>query len=78
MTLEKHFENLHKNPPAGFNPDFRPGFGEAVSEAYAIMCEQNPNLTREQRKAEHKKISDALRPLFPSRRELSQKCPEDL
>jgi hypothetical protein len=35
MSIEAHFQHLHDNPPAPFNPAYRP---EAAAELHAV-CE---------------------------------------
>jgi hypothetical protein len=65
-------DNWHVAPPA-FNPDFRAGIGKAVSAEYTEYCEENPDKTQEDRKAEYQRIYARLLPKFPSVRELSQR-----
>ena len=65
-------KKLHQragSTPSSFNPEFRWGFGEAVSAAYESYCEtcldQTPGPS-EERAAEYKRIADRLRPRFPA------------
>jgi hypothetical protein len=82
MTKAQKYESeimkLHDNAPMGFNPDFRAGLSESVSNEYSEYCEENPDVTREERKIEYRRIHDSLRNQFPSRRELSQVIGHDL
>ena len=70
------FDHLHDNPPAPFNPDFRPGFKEAVEKAYGEYCELpdspvgNGPEAREIRMAKHRELCAELAPQFPSLREM--------
>ncbi|RLI66808.1 MAG: hypothetical protein DRO67_00095 [Candidatus Asgardarchaeum californiense] len=57
------------NPPAPFNPNFRRGFGEAISKEYTAYCEEHPNSTQEERKAAYKDIAENLESCFPTERE---------
>lgn len=57
---------LHDNPPAPFNPQFRPGFREAVSVEYDQFCEDNPESTQEDRIQAHQDICERLENKFPT------------
>ena len=56
----------HKWVPKPFNPKFRPGFGEAVHNEYASYCKFYPNSTKEERKAEYKRICGYLEKYYPT------------
>lgn len=62
---------LHNNPPAPFNPDFRPGFAEAHSKAHAEWCEANPDVSREERAAAYRESAERLRGQYPTVAELN-------
>ena len=68
--MNKWSERMSENPPPPFNPEFRKGFGEAVSKEYGIQCEQNPNFNQEDRKRLYRDICNRLESQFPSIREL--------
>lgn len=59
------FQHLHDNPPPPFNPEFRPGFGEALSAAYTQWSEAHPNHTREEGQEAHARLAEELTPQFP-------------
>lgn len=54
-----------ENPPSAFNPDFRPGYGKALSKAYAEWCEKHPDSTQDDRKRAHRELAEALESDFP-------------
>jgi hypothetical protein len=64
MAFQTHSE------PCGFNPEFRPGFGDEVSRMYSSFCENNPGLTRLLRKRVHRVIEDSVIHKFPTTVEL--------
>jgi hypothetical protein len=49
-----------------FNPEFRPGFGEALDKEYTAWSEANPNHTREEGMKAHREISARLMEKFPT------------
>lgn len=60
------FTYHHENPPAPFNPDFRPGLGDALHKAHALWCQANPTATRQERAAAYRATSTRLRPDYPT------------
>ena len=56
-ALEQHFEWLHKNPPAHFNPDFNPKAKDVWGKVTQSMEDDNfyASHTREECAAEWKK-----------------------
>ena len=62
----------HSIKPAPFNPDARPGLGNAVSAEYEKWCDSHPNSTQNDRKAAYAMIHEKLRPKFPSYGEMRQ------
>jgi hypothetical protein len=62
-------EQLH-NEPEAFNPDFREGLGEKLSEEYGKFCDENPNATQQERKDKHAQLRKELTPQYPSLKEL--------
>lgn len=60
----------HDIKPCGFNPEYRPGFGVAMSRKYKILCEKNPGLTRLIRKRVRRLMGDIIINDFPTTKEL--------
>lgn len=56
--------------PVFLNPQARPGFGKALSKAYAEWSENNPGHSREQGMEAHAKLADELRQHYPTYGEL--------
>lgn len=60
----------HDFKPPPFNAAFRPGYGEALSDAYCRWCNMNPKATQEDRKKAHLELSISLACEYPTVEEL--------
>jgi len=60
LKLERHFEAWHKNPPAGFNPDYKPHARAMYAKTSSSMVDDGfyDNHTREECKVEWGKRYD--------------------
>lgn len=56
----------HDYVPPAFNPEYREGFGEALSEEYTRWSNAHPEHTREEGMKAHKEIAARLLEKFPS------------
>lgn len=57
-------------PPA-FNPEFRPGFKEALDQAYTLYDNLNPTASQEDRIQAHHRLAEALKQDFPTVAEMT-------
>lgn len=58
--------HAYDNPPPPFNPEFRPGLGEAVSKAYSEWSYAHPNHSHEDGREAYQRIHAELQPNYPS------------
>lgn len=58
--LEKTFEYWHNNPPAPFNPEFRPDHKQRSEKVRRMVEKGEPYSTREERAAAFKEAYDSL------------------
>ena len=72
-AIEAMFEKLHQNPPEPFNPSFRPGFGDALSQHYHIWCQGHEDSTQEERKLAYATLADKLAKIYPTIAEIKAK-----
>lgn len=55
--------------PFPFNPEFREGLGEAVSKAHQKWCDENPDVTRDERAKAYQNTYNKLLPNFQNVKE---------
>lgn len=60
-----NYRVILSDEPPPFNPEYRPGFKEALERAYNEFDEANPAATQEDRINAHKAIVERLNPLHP-------------
>ena len=68
-------KDIHEAPPP-FNPEYREGFGEALSAEYTAWSMSHPDHSREEGQAKYREIADRIKSKFPSVRE--KPCPHNL
>lgn len=56
---------MRHEAPKPFNPQFCPGYGEAISAKYQKLCENAPGLTRKLRKRAYRVMSDLIIDDYP-------------
>lgn len=67
-----HHDSMFGNiEPLYFNPEARPGFGKALSKAYAEWSEQNDGHSREEGQAKYKELAKELESKFPMWKDLT-------
>jgi hypothetical protein len=56
--------------PTPFNPDYRPGYGAALSLAYRNWCRFHPESTQEDRRVAYAELAKQLETDFPKHGEI--------
>lgn len=57
--------DIHEAPPA-FNPEFREGFGEALSAEYSAWSLAHPDHSREEGMMKYQEIANRIKADYPS------------
>lgn len=55
----------HDLDPGPFNPEYRPGFKEALDQSYREYCDQHPKATQEHLAQAHTQIAEDLKFFYP-------------
>lgn len=73
IDMTKTFEALHKMNVPSFNLDYREGLCEAHRKIHDKWCQDNPNVTREERKIAYRESYNKIKSNFPSVKEIQER-----